>query len=90
MREIIKQSQFRKDLKRVSRSGKHSVEYLLEVLSKLAKGQVLEQKHKDHPLVGEWADCRECHVKPDWLLIYRLEPKRLVLIRTGSHSELFG
>ena len=89
MRDIIEQSQFRKDLKKAKHSGRHRFEDLIEVVRKLADDEPLEPKHHDHALSGEWAHHRECHLRPDWLLIYKLEPGRLVLIRTGSHSALF-
>ncbi|MBI5528008.1 MAG: type II toxin-antitoxin system YafQ family toxin [Deltaproteobacteria bacterium] len=90
MREIIDQSQFRKDLKRVKRSGRYRFEDLLEAVRRLAADQPLESKHHVHALSGEWAHHWECHLRPDWLLIYKLEPGRLILVRTGSHSDLFG
>jgi mRNA interferase YafQ len=65
---------------------------LLEaIIEKLRKREPLEEKHKDHPLKGDYAGFRECHVLPDWLLIYGIDNERLVLtaLRTGSHSDLF-
>ena len=50
---------------------------------------ILDEKYRDHALVGNWQDCRECHIKPDWLLIYQLKENELILVRTGSHSDLF-
>lgn len=47
------------------------------------------KKYRDHALIGNWQDCRECRIKPDWLLIYQLKENELVLVRTGSHSDLF-
>lgn len=90
MREIVRQSRFKTDLKRVARSGNHKLEDLLLVLTCLASDQPLAERCRDHALGGDWHDYRECHIKPDWLLVYRVEPGRLVLVRTGSHSELFG
>ena len=90
MREIFEQTQFRKDIKKVKRSGRYRVEDLLEIVRRLASGEELDPKHRDHLLAGEWEHFGECHIKPDWLLIYKLEPKRLILVRTGTHSELFG
>lgn len=89
MRKIVRQSQFKKDLKKVSRSGRYKLDDLLEVLSCLAQDRPLSDRHRDHALTGDWRDHRECHIKPDWLLIYRLAPDTLVLVRTGSHAELF-
>ena len=90
MRDIIEQSQFRKDLKRVKRSGRLRFEDLLEVVRRLAADEPLEAKHHAHSLSGGWAHHSECHLRPNWLLIYKLEPGRLILVRTGSHSDLFG
>ena len=90
MKEIVRGRRFKADLKRVARSGRYRVEELLQVVEALAMDRPLESKYRDHALVGEWADFRECHIRPDWLLIYRLEPDRLVLVRTGSHADLFG
>lgn len=90
MREIVETSQFRKDLKKVKHSGRHKVEDLLEVVRRLASDDALEPRHHAHHLSGEWAHHSECHIRPDWLLIFKLEPGRLILVRTGSHSDLFG
>lgn len=90
MREIVRQSRFKADLKRVSRSGSHQLDNLLAVLTMLANGEPLPARYHDHELGGDWNDHRECHIKPDWLLIYRIEPERLILVRTGSHADLFG
>ena len=68
------------------------MEKLKEVVSHLANGEALDSKFRDHPLTGSWASHRECHIQPDWLLIYRITENVLVLTlaRTGSHSDLFG
>ena len=64
---------------------------LLEaVIETLAEQQLLAPRHRDHPLKGNWRGYRECHIQPDWLLIYRVVGDELQLARTGSHSELFG
>jgi mRNA interferase YafQ len=62
---------------------------LLAVVESLACGKPLAEKHKAHDLTGNWQAYKECHIKPDWLLIYQLIDDKLILIRTGSHSELF-
>ncbi len=64
---------------------------LIEVISKLASGETLDEKFHDHELLGDWKGFRECHIKPDWLLIYIVNETDLILTlsRTGSHSELF-
>ena len=89
MREIIRQKPFKADMKRVARSGRYKVDDLLAVVEMLALDKSLPPKYQDHALSGHWRDFRECHIKPDWLLIYRLEPDKLILVRTGSHSDFF-
>ena len=82
---------FKKDFKlAMKRSMK--IELLEEVIAMLAMGETLPDKHKDHALTGNWVGHRECHILPDWLLIYRIEDEVLVLTlaRTGTHSDLFG
>lgn len=84
-------TQFKKDFKlAMKRSMK--IELLEEVIAMLAMGEALPDKHKDHALTGNWVGHRECHILPDWLLIYRIEDEVLVLTltRTGTHSDLFG
>lgn len=84
-------TQFKKDFKlAMKRSMK--IELLEEVIAMLAMGETLPYKHKDHALTGNWVGHRECHILPDWLLIYRIEDEVLVLTlaRTGTHSDLFG
>ena len=83
-------TQFKKDFKlAMKRSMK--IELLEEVIAMLAMGETLPDKHKDHALTGNWVGHRECHILPDWLLIYRIEDEVLVLTlaRTGTHSDLF-
>ena len=81
-------TRFRKDLKRVGKQGKN-IDELESVVDTLQSGQVLDRKYLDHLLTGDWKDHRECHIRPDWLLIYRYDEDILWLVRTGSHSELF-
>ena len=84
-------TQFKKDFKlAMKRSMK--IELLEEVIAMLAMGETLPDKRKDHALTGNWVGHRECHILPDWLLIYRIEDEVLVLTlaRTGTHSDLFG
>ena len=84
-------TQYKKDFKlAMKRSMK--IELLEEVIAMLAMGETLPDKHKDHALTGNWVGHRECHILPDWLLIYRIEDEVLVLTlaRTGTHSDLFG
>ena len=81
---------FAKDVKRIEKRG-YKIDLLTEVLKKLAAGEKLEEKHKDHPLKGIFEGCRECHITPDWLLIYKIQKDKLILYltRTGTHSDLF-
>jgi mRNA interferase YafQ len=89
MREVVQTAQFKKDLRKVARSGRHRVEDLLETVDDLAKDERLPERYRGHALTGDLSAYRECHIRPDWLLMYELTPGRLVLVRTGSHSELF-
>jgi mRNA interferase YafQ len=89
MREVILTSAFKKDYKRLNRSGQYVMRNLQDVTERLANNEPLEEKYHDHSLIGNWQDCRECHIKPDWLLIYQLKENELILVRTGSHSDLF-
>lgn len=83
-------TRFQKDLKRVQRRG-YDISLLAEIIKKLAEGEALPEKNRDHALSGDYAGCRECHVTPDWLLIYELADDTLILYltRTGTHSDLF-
>ena len=82
-------AQFRKDYKLAKKRGL-KMEALAEIVTLLAKGEALPEKNRDHNLSGNWIGHRECHVLPDWLLIYRIEENVLVLTltRTGTHSDL--
>lgn len=84
-------NQFKKDYKLAIKIGKYETLFI-EVLEKLIKQEPLPAKNKDHQLSGNWAKHRECHIQPDWLLIYFINNDELVLelSRTGSHSDLFG
>ena len=81
-------TQFKKDYKRISKQNKDLLK-LKTVIEKLVKGQLLEPKYKDHQLSGNWKGHRDCHIEPDWILIYRITADGLYLERTGSHSDLF-
>ena len=83
-------SQFKKDLKLAKKQNK-DLGKLFEVIDILANGETLDAKYKDHSLTGNYRGTRECHVEPDWLLIYEIRGDVLVLMhyRLGSHSELF-
>ena len=88
MKSIRRSTQFKKDYKRVKKAGKDIAE-LRQVIDKLAVDEVLDPKYHDHALAGDYSGYRECHLEPDWLLIYKNSSLELALIRTGSHSELF-
>lgn len=83
-------TRFQKDLKRVQKRG-YDLSLLSDIIKQLANGQTLPQKNKDHALNGNYQGCRECHITPDWLLIYEIADKELILYltRTGSHSDVF-
>ncbi len=86
---LVWTGQFKKDYKRVKKQGKDLAD-LRSIIEKLARRQPLPPKHRDHSLTGRWNKHRDCHIAPDWLLIYRIDGDDLILERTGSHSELFG
>ena len=91
MKYIIRPtSRFQRDLKRAAKRGYHT-ELLTAVIKKLSDGVPLEQRYRDHALAGDYAGCRECHITPDWLLIYEIDGDTLLLylMRTGTHSDLF-
>lgn len=83
-------SRFQKDLKRIQKRG-YQINLIREVVRKLSDGETLEPKYKDHTLSGDYSGCRECHITPDWLLIYEIYEDELILYltRTGTHSDLF-
>jgi mRNA interferase YafQ len=81
-------TQFKKDYKRIKRQNK-DLSKLRTVIEILADGQLLEPKYQDHQLSGNWKGHRDCHIEPDWILIYRISVDDLYLERTGSHSDLF-
>ena len=90
MLRIRYSSQFKKDFKAIVKRG-YDVKLLEEVLNLLVHEKTLPQKYLDHPLAGNYAGHRECHITPDWLLIYKVEKDILILslTRTGTHSDLF-
>lgn len=87
---IIPSTRFQKDLKRAQKRGRN-IQAITDVIRILAAGETLDRKYRDHPLSGDYARCRECHVEPDLLLIYRYVDDGLLLylVRTGTHSDLF-
>ena len=88
MRETVYKKQFKKDYQRIQRTGRDTAR-LFEAISLLQAGQSLPPDLRDHQLTGNLRDCRECHLGGDWLLLYYRTAELLVLIRTGTHSELF-
>ena len=85
---ILYTSQFKRDFKKAEKQKK-DIEKLRSVISDLDSGNPLDPLFRDHQLVSNWKGYRECHITPDWLLIYRLTPNELILVRLGSHTELF-
>lgn len=83
-------SKFKQDLKTAKKRG-YDLSLLQDVLETLASGEPLPEKYRDHNLLGNYKGCRECHITPDWLLIYEVSESQLILYltRTGSHSDLF-
>ena len=82
-------TQFKKDLRRAKRRGKN-VEVLWAVVERLVSGLPLDPRNRPHRLSGEWSRCWECHIEPDWLLIWDSRADdSFVLVRTGSHADLF-
>lgn len=86
---IRQSTQFRRDVKRMTRQGV-DLSKLETIVKTLIVQESLAERFRDHALVGDWKGFRECHVQPDWLLIYRVEGSELQLARTGSHAQLYG
>lgn len=87
-RKLHYTTKFEKDVLRAARRGKN-LDKLETVLKLLEDGTELPGKLKDHALTGDWKDCRDLHLEPDWLLIYMIEGNSVKLVRTGSHADLF-
>jgi mRNA interferase YafQ len=90
MRTISRTNQFKRDYKRESR-GQHRIlldELLSNIINHLMSDTPLSPHYKDHALTGNWSDYRDCHLKPDLVLIYQITDDALILVRLGSHSEL--
>lgn len=90
MLEIVFSNRFRKDLKLAAKRG-YPLDLLNQVVDLLACREPLPQKYRDHELTGNFAGFRECHLQPDWLLVYRIQEEEVILFlsRTGTHSDLF-
>lgn len=90
MLKIRYHTSFKKDYKRAIKRG-YDIKLMEEIIENIAKGEPLPEKNKDHSLSGDYIGCRECHITPDWLLIYEIDNGELILYltRTGTHSDLF-
>ena len=90
---IITSNKFNKQLKKIIKQGKN-IEKISNVVKKLANGETLEPKYKDHALIDTkyYKNCRECHIEPDWLLVYKYNNDEIILylVETSSHSDLFN
>lgn len=89
MRRLRSTKRFERDLRRAKRRGKN-LDLLWAAVERLVRGKRLDRKYRPHTLSGDWALFRECHVEPDWLLIWRETEDELILVRTGTHADLFG
>ena len=85
---IVQTTQFKKDIKKQRKRGK-DLQRLKAVIESLIRLEALPPKNRDHALTGNWIGWRDCHLEPDWLLIYKISPEELLLGRTGTHSDLF-
>ncbi len=88
MRIIRQSNSFKRDLKKALKRSK-SMDKLYLIVEKLAKGIKLEPYHRPHKLTGNYTNKMECHIEPDWLLIYEVTDKLVILYRTGTHADLF-
>lgn len=90
MFNIVPSNRFKKDLKIAIRRG-YKIELLEDVVNQIAAGKTLDEKYRDHLLTGDYGGFRECHITPDWLLVYQIRENDLILFlsRTGTHSDLF-
>ena len=89
MKDLRTATRFRRDLKRVTKRGYQRAR-LEAVVTLLRQSHTLPHRYRDHGLSGEWQGSRECHIAPDWLLIYELSDDEVILQRTGTHADLFG
>jgi len=92
MLEIKLDKQFKKDIKRDQKSGKYKKDDFLElknIMDSLIEEQPLDEKYLEHKLIGDWRGYSECHIKPNWLLIYKIEETLIKFARVGTHQQLF-
>ncbi|MBQ9521607.1 MAG: type II toxin-antitoxin system YafQ family toxin [Oscillospiraceae bacterium] len=90
MLEVVLSNRFKRDLKRAVRRGRDTA-LLEKTVNTLAERRPLPESSRDHALTGDWTGYRECHIQPDWLLIYKVHEEELLLLlmRTGTHADLF-
>jgi len=88
MRTPAYTNRFKKDLKRMVNRG-HDPEHIKSIIRDLIEGNPLDRKYRDHLLIGNFQERQECHIEPDWLLIYRIDEPRIIFERTGTHADLF-
>jgi mRNA interferase YafQ len=88
VREIVRSTQFKRDVKLAEKRGK-DMGKLRDLILLLAEGAPLPSSYKDHPLSGDWQHYRDSHIEPDWLLLYKVDGNDLYLVRTGTHADLF-
>lgn len=86
--KITQTTQFGKDVKKQRKRGK-DLQKLKEIVGPLISQEALPAKNRDHSLTGDWVGWRDCHLEPDWLLIFKISPGEVFLGRTGSHADLF-
>ncbi len=85
---LLTTKRFEKDLKRGRKRGKN-LDKLWRVVERLLSNQPLDPRHRQHRLAGDWSPCWECHIEPDWLLVWDQQDETLILVRTGTHTDLF-
>lgn len=88
VKQVSQTRQFVRDVKRMRKRGKN-LDKLKAIVTKLARGEPLKPQHRDHALSNNWQNSRDCHIEPDWVLIYTVDEEYLRLERTGTHSDLF-
>lgn len=85
---VVSTNCFEREMHRMQRRNKN-LSKVDPIVDQLARRQLLAARFKDHPLKGNWKGYRECHIEPDWLLVYRIQGDKLILERTGTHNDLF-
>jgi mRNA interferase YafQ len=88
VRNLVRGAKFRRDVKLMQRRGE-DMSKLRAVILHLIQADRLPPRYQDHPLSGDWAHHRDCHIEPDWLLFYKVDGDDLYLVRTGTHADLF-